>query len=41
MNKYIIVRTFCDREEVANRIINVLLEKKLVAGSQMEKVHSK
>lgn len=41
MNKYIIVKTFCDKEEIANKIIEVLLEKQLVAGSQMEKIHSK
>lgn len=36
MDKYNIVTTFCDKEEVANEIINSLLEKRLVA-----KVHSK
>ena len=41
MNKYIIVTTLCDNEEIANKIINTLLEKKLVAGSQVSKVHSK
>ena len=41
MDKYIIVRTFCDKEEIANRIIDTLLEKKLVAGTQVSKVHSK
>lgn len=41
MDKYIIVTTLCDKKEIANKIINVLLEKKLVAGSQMAKVHSK
>lgn len=40
MNKYIIVRTYCDREEIADKIINSLLEKKLVAGSQMVEVTS-
>jgi periplasmic divalent cation tolerance protein len=40
MDKYIIVRTFCDKEDIANRIIVTLLEKKLVAGSQLSKVHS-
>ena len=40
MDKYIIVRTFCDKEEIANRIVEVLLEKKLVAGSQVSKVSS-
>lgn len=41
MDKYIIVTTLCDKEEVANEIINSLLEKRLVAGSQVAKVHSK
>ncbi len=41
MNKYIIVTTFCDKETVTNQIINTLLEKKLIAGSQVSKVHSK
>ena len=41
MDKYIIVTTLCDKEEVANRIIDTLLEKKLVAGSQITKVYSK
>lgn len=41
MDKYIIVTTLCDKEEIANKIINTLLEKKLVAGSQVSKVHSK
>ena len=40
-NKYIIVTTLCDKEEIANKIVNILLEKKLVAGSQISKVHSK
>ena len=41
MDKYIIVTTLCDKEEIANKIIDTLLEKKLVAGSQMTKVNSK
>ena len=41
MDKYIIVITLCDKEEIANKIINTLLEKRLVAGSQISKVHSK
>ena len=41
MNNYIIITTLCDKEEIAKRIENVLLEKKLVAGSQISKVHSK
>lgn len=39
-NEYIIINTFCDSEEIANKIVNILLEKKLVAGSQISKVHS-
>lgn len=41
MNNHIIITTLCDKEEIAKRIENVLLEKKLVAGSQISKVHSK
>ena len=41
MDKYIIVTTLCNKEEIANKIIDTLLEKRLVAGSQVTKVHSK
>ncbi len=41
MDKYIIVTTLCDKEAIANQIIDTLLEKKLVAGSQLSKVSSK
>lgn len=41
MEKYIIIKTFCNKQEMANKIIDVLLEKKLVAGTQIEKIHSK
>lgn len=41
MDKYIIVTTLCDKEEIANKTIDTLLEKRLVAGSQLSKVHSK
>ncbi|MBR3161337.1 MAG: divalent-cation tolerance protein CutA [Bacilli bacterium] len=41
MNKYIIVTTLCNKEEIANKIVNTLLDKQLVAGSQISKVHSK
>ena len=41
MDKYIIVTTLCDKKEVADKIIDALLEKKLVAGTQLSKVHSK
>lgn len=41
MIKYIVITTLCNKEEIANKIINTLLEKRLVAGSQLSKVHSK
>ena len=41
MNKYIIVRTYCDDLENINKIVDELLEKKLVVGSQISEVHSK
>lgn len=41
MEKYIIITTLCDKEEIANRIIQTILEKKLAAGSQMSKIYSK
>ena len=41
MSKYIIINTFCDKEEIATKIIQTLLEKRLVSGSQLSKVHSK
>lgn len=41
LNEYIIVTTFCNKEEIANKIVDTLLEKRLVAGSQLSKVHSK
>ena len=41
MDKYIVVITLCDKKEVAEKIINSLLEKRLIAGSQTTVVHSK
>ena len=41
MDKYIIVTKLCNKEEIANKIIDTLLEKKLIVGSQVTKVHSK
>lgn len=41
MDKYIIVTTLCNKEKIANKIIDTLLEKKLVVGTQISKVHSK
>ncbi len=41
MDKYIIVTTLCNNESIANKISETLLKNKLVAGSQISKVHSK
>lgn len=41
MNKYIVVTTLCGNLENANKIIDLLLEKRLIVGSQMNEVHSK
>lgn len=41
MEKYIIVTTLCDKGEIAKEIIDKLLEKRLVAGSQVTRVDSK
>lgn len=41
MNDYIIVTTLCNKKEVADKIINCLLEKHLVAGSHLYEVESK
>ena len=41
MDKYITVTTLCNKEEIANKIIDILLEKRLVVGSQLSKVDSK
>ena len=41
MDKYIIVTTLCNKEEIANKIVDILLEKRLASGSQVTKVHSK
>lgn len=37
---YYIVETLCDKQEIANRISKTLMEKRLVAGSQISKVRS-
>ena len=37
---YYIVTTLCDKQEIADRISKTLMEKKLVAGSQISKVRS-
>ena len=41
MNKYIIIRTFTDDLENANKIVDILLDEKLIVGSQISEVHSK
>ena len=41
MGRYIVVTTLCNKKEIAEEIINTLLQKRLVAGSQISKVHSK
>lgn len=41
MKRYIIITTLCNNENIANKIIETLLKKNLVAGSHMIKVHSK
>ena len=39
--KYIVLTTLCNKESIANKIVDELLNKKLVAGVQVSKVHSK
>lgn len=41
MSEYIVIKTFCDKEENTNAIKNILLEKHLVAGIQIYKLESK
>ena len=41
MNKYIVVTTLCKNENIANQIIDTILEKRLASGTQMYKVKSK
>ena len=40
MTKYCIVTTTCDKLEIANKIIDTLLKKRLVSCCQMSKVES-
>lgn len=40
MTKYCVVTTTCDKTEIANKIMNTLLEKRLVSCCQMTKVES-
>jgi len=41
MSDYIVVKTFCKDEVIANKIVDELLNKKLVSGSQISRIHSK
>ena len=41
MNKFIVVTTLCNKEEIANKIIDTVLQKHLASGAQISKVHSK
>lgn len=38
--KYIVVKTFCNNRDIANKIIDNLLKEKLVAGAQIEETNS-
>ena len=40
IDKYIVVTTYCDKKEIADKIINTLLEKRLVAGAHISVVNS-
>ncbi len=41
MDKYIIVKVLCDKNEVVNNIVDSVLKKKLVAGCQIYECKSK
>ena len=41
MNNYIICTTLCDKEDIAHKIIDKLLNDKLVSGIHLSKVYSK
>ncbi|MBP3841793.1 MAG: divalent-cation tolerance protein CutA [Bacilli bacterium] len=41
MGNYIIVTTLCDKEKIKDKIVDTLLQKRLVAGAQVSKVYSK
>jgi len=41
MDSYIICTTLCDKKEIANKIIDKLLNDKLVSGIHLSKVYSK
>ena len=40
MSNYCIITTACNKEEVANNIVNTLLEKRLVSCCQMSNIQS-
>ena len=41
MDKCIVVTTLCAKKKIANKIVDTLLSRKLIAGSQVTKVNSK
>ena len=41
MDKYIIITTLCSDKNIADKIVEKLLNEKLVSGSQLSTVHSK
>ena len=41
MDRYIVVVTLCNKKEIANKIIDRLLEEHLVAGAQVYECNSK
>jgi periplasmic divalent cation tolerance protein len=41
MDKYIVVTTLCDKKEIADKIQDTLLEKRLIAGCQISERKSK
>ncbi len=41
MDKYIVVINCCNKISIANKIVDTLLNKKLVSGSQMTEIKSK
>lgn len=40
MDKYIIVTTLCDKKEIANKIQETLLSKRLISGCQISERES-
>ena len=40
MSKYIVITTLCDKKEIANKIQDTLLSKRLVAGCQISEKES-